>query len=185
MSKALTSYFHRLKNSIKQSVVSALTDDSEAYPRVKVEYNGKTTNAVRLSPYGLDSNPPKDAFCLLLSSQGQESVKFGLISDFLNRKKGLAEGETVLYNTVTGDYVFLKSDGSIEIVNTSGGNIKIASDGKISVLNGSDSLYDIITQLIDEVKDLKTFGSPTNHTVLPASQALLDAVQTRLDTLME
>jgi hypothetical protein len=51
----------------------------------------------------------------MLSSQGQEAVKFGIPNDFINRKKSLAEGEAALMNTKTGTWVLMKDDGTIEL----------------------------------------------------------------------
>jgi phage baseplate assembly protein V len=100
---------------IKQAFISLVTDDSTAYPQGQAGYNNKTTDYVRLSPYGLDSNPPAGSFILLLSSQSQEAVKFGVQSDFINRFKNLKAGEVALYNTLTQSVIHLKENGDIEI----------------------------------------------------------------------
>lgn len=106
---------NRFLQMIKQAYISLVTDDSSAYPKGQAGYNDKTTDFLRYSPYGLDSNPPKDAWVLLLGSQGQEAVKIGLCADFLNRKKRLKEGEATLHNTLTKSFVLLKENGSIEV----------------------------------------------------------------------
>jgi phage gp45-like len=105
----------RFLQMIKQAVITLVTSDTSDYPQGQAEYNGKTTDYTRLSPYGLDSNPPDGAWVLLLSSQGQEAVKFGIASDFLGRLKGLKKGEVALYNTVTKSFILLKENGDIEI----------------------------------------------------------------------
>lgn len=104
-----------LRQIIKQAVISLVTDDSHDYPRGQADYNGKTTEFLRYSPYGLFSNPPKGSWILLLGSQGQESTKAGLISDYLNRKKNIKEGECGLYDVKTGNLIYLKENGDIEI----------------------------------------------------------------------
>ncbi len=104
-----------LRQIIKQAVISLVTDDSHDYPRGQADYNGKTTEFLRYSPYGLFSNPPKGSWILLLGSQGQESTKAGLISDYLNRKKNVKEGECGLYDVKTGNLIYFKENGDIEI----------------------------------------------------------------------
>lgn len=119
----------KLRQIIRQAVISLLTDDTEAYPLAQVTSNGKATDIIRLSTYGVFGMPPLDSHVLLLSSQGQEAVKFGIINDFLRRKKGLKSGECGLMNTVTGTYIFLRADGKIEI------NTDIVVAGEIEAID--------------------------------------------------
>lgn len=128
---------NKLTQMIKQAVLSSVLGDGTVYPQGQASYNGKITNFVRLSPYGLCSSPPTDSLVLLLSSQAQESVKFGIVDDMLNRFKDLAEGEVVLYNYATGNYIYLKNNGDIELLTDSnvdinaGGDILAAAGGNI------------------------------------------------------
>lgn len=112
------------------------TDDSTAYPRAQVSYNGKTSNIMRLSPYGLCSNPPNDSLVLLLNLQGQESVKVGIADDILNRFKNLAQGEAVLYNTQTQSYVLMRANGDVQI--SAQGNIDADATGNITADAGGN-----------------------------------------------
>lgn len=131
--------------TIKQAYLSLVTDDSSAYPKGQAGYNDKTTDFLRYSPYGLDSNPPLNSWVLLLGSQGQEAVKIGLISDLLNRKKELKEGEAVLYNTLTKSFVLLKENGDIEVdakndlIATVAGNMAADVGGNASVNAGGNA----------------------------------------------
>ena len=100
---------------IKQAFSSAPGSDSDIYPKGQAGYSGKVTEFNRLLPYGLASLEPAGYFVLLLNSQGQEAVKFGIPSAMQNRLKGLSEGEVALFNSVTGVYVFIKADGTVEI----------------------------------------------------------------------
>ena len=121
----------RILQMIKQAVITLVTSDTSAYPQGQAEYNGKITNYTRLSPYGLDSNPPVGSSVILLSSQGQEAVKFGIASDFLGRKKELKEGEVALYNTLTQSLVLLKENGDIEISTSNlivNGNLEVTGN---------------------------------------------------------
>lgn len=104
----------RVLQMIKQAVLTG-SDDTTLYPRGQGQYNGKITEFTRLSPYGLCTRPPDNSWVVLFSSQGQESVKFGLTDDVVNRFKNLEKGEVVIYNTLTQSYIILKSNGNVEI----------------------------------------------------------------------
>lgn len=124
----------KLFKIIKQAFISAVNSDGTAYPTAQATYNEKATDVVRLSSYGLCSNPPTGSLALLLSSNGQEAVKYAVIDDMQNRFKNLAEGEVVLFNYETGNYVYLKNDGEI-LINTDG-DIKAVAGGNIEATAG-------------------------------------------------
>lgn len=105
----------KLLQKIKQAFSCCPGTDQDEYPKGQCGYNGKTSYFVRLLPYGLASLEPQGAFVLLLNSQGQESTKFGIPSAMALRKKGLQQGEVAIYNSVTGVWVFLKADGTVEV----------------------------------------------------------------------
>ncbi len=119
-------YCCKFYNMIKQAFFSFVDSDDSAYPIGQATSNRKSNKFTRLSTYGVCANPPRDSHVLLFNSQGQESNKFGILNDFINRKKNLLEGDVVLVNTITKSYVYLKSDISIEI--KSDGLVKIISD---------------------------------------------------------
>ena len=107
-------------NFIKQAYKTLVKGDTSAYPQGQSKYNDKTTDYNRLSVYGLCSNAPVGSHVLLIGSQGQESTKFGIENDFLNRLKGLKEGEVALYNTLTQSLVLLKENGDIRVTKAAG-----------------------------------------------------------------
>lgn len=127
----------RIKQMIKQAVLN-LIDDSGPYPRGQADYNGKTTDFLHVSPYGLESNPPPEGWVLLLSLQGQESAKTGFVSDFLNRIKNKVPGEVCLHNTLTGSNIFLKSNGDINIISV--GNVNLGATGGSPVARVGDTV---------------------------------------------
>ena len=104
-----------LLQKIKQAFSSNPGNDNDPYPRGQCGYSGKVANYVRILPYGLSSLEPTGYFILLFNSQGQEAVKFGIPSAMKNRLKNLSQGEVAIYNSVTGHYVYIKSDGTVEI----------------------------------------------------------------------
>lgn len=99
-------------SQIKNAFSKIPGPDDQLYPQGTASYNKKDTKFNRLLPYGLSVLEPKDTFILLLS---QKSVKFGIPSAMENRFKNLQEGEVVLYNSLEKSYIYLKSDGSIEV----------------------------------------------------------------------
>lgn len=104
-----------LLQKIKQAFSSNPGNDSDPYPRAQCGYNGKIADFVRILPYGLSSVEPEGYFILLFNSQGQEAVKFGIPSAMKNRLKNLSQGEVAIYNSVTGHYVYIKANGTVEI----------------------------------------------------------------------
>lgn len=100
---------------IKQAFSCCPGDDSSSYPTGQAQYNGKKAAFTRLLPYGLSSLEPEGYFVFLVNNQGQESSKLGIPSAMQDRKKSLKEGEVAIYNSVTGVWVFIKEDGTVEI----------------------------------------------------------------------
>lgn len=172
-----------MKQAIKQAVITAVTDDSEAYPQGQCEHNGKTINYTRLSPYGLDSNPPKDFHLLLLSSQGQEGVRFGIASNMNSRKSGLKEGEIAVYNPVTKSFVFFKENGDIEIdsqkdvVVKTKGNVVVTPGGSATIdssdvkLGGTSGLKALATEDLLTLYNTHTHPETGGTTGVPNQQA--------------
>ena len=82
---------------------------------------------------------------LVINSQGQEAVKFGIPSAMQDRLKNLKQGEVAIYNSITQTYVMLLEDGTFEI-NCDGlitGNLEINGDVTINgnlVVSGIDFL---------------------------------------------
>lgn len=81
--------------------------------------------------------------------------------------------------------------GQVKIFSTdASGQIKQAeifldNDGKIKISNSSESIKDVLFDLIDKLIALKTFGSPANHTVDPSSVTDLTAIKTRLGSILK
>jgi len=130
--------FNKFLQIIRQAYYSVVSSDISEYPQAQVTSNGKPTLITRLSTYGVVANPPLDSHVLMCQSQGQESTKFGIFNDFLRRKKGLAEGECALYNTLTGAIVYMKADGSIAIesdtsIDTETPVVNIDADTEVNV----------------------------------------------------
>lgn len=124
-----TKIWNKFRQLIRQAYYSLVSDDTSEFPQGQVTSNGKATNIVRMSVYGVFGNAPKDSHVLMFQNQGQESTKFGIFNDFLRRKKTEGEGECGLFNTLTGAIVYMKEDGSIAIESAT------SIDGKAPVVN--------------------------------------------------
>lgn len=180
----------KIKNMIRQAYYSLVDTDSSTYPQGQATVNGKPTKFTRVSVYGVCSNPPTNAHVILLNSQGQDSVKFGILNDFINRKKGLKEGEVVLFNTMAGSFIHLKEDGSIDVeadgqVNITSPKVTMSGDlqvaGKISAAGDiiADYLSTAITMLthyhLGNLGRNTTVGMVTGGSALPANNPTMDA----------
>lgn len=105
-----------MRNIIQQGFTSKTGDDSKPLPIGFLTSNGRNdAKFVPVSVYGVVSNAPSNSHVLIFNAQGQASNKFGIVNDFLNRKKNLSEGEVALFNSKTGAFVLMKADGSVLI----------------------------------------------------------------------
>jgi phage gp45-like len=95
----------------------------------------------------------------------------------------LEEGDTAVY-TGAGSWIVLREAGGIEINAKASGNITlICEEGKCYVGNGSKNICELLNGLIDEIKAIVTTGSPTSHTILPATQQQLEAYKNQVKNL--
>jgi len=118
---------------IKQAYISAVNGDSDPFPIAEVSYNSKISKAIRYSPYGLCTSAPLNSNVLLLSAHGQESLKYALTDDMQNRYKNLKEGEVVLYNYLSGSFIYLKENGDIEVECKKDEKINVVGDADVTV----------------------------------------------------
>lgn len=74
----------------------------------------------------------------------------------------------------------------VAVYTDNNGNIKIyASDrGKIFIGNKEKNLCKLMLDFIKEVKEAKTTGSPTNHTISPDTQIKLDQIVEAFKSLL-
>lgn len=69
----------------------------------------------KLGHYGYYGNAPRGSLVVILQTNGQEECLFGAEDDVNNRPRGLAEGEVMMYNTITKNAIYMKEDGNTEI----------------------------------------------------------------------
>jgi len=149
----------RLLNLIRQAVTESGYNDSSKYPLVEVSYNGKTTYAVRLSPYGLCTNPPSSSNALLLSADGQESIQYAIIDHMPKRFRNLKEGEVVVFNYISKSYIYFKANGDIDIECKNNTNINVSGD--LSATIGGDATVDVSGSLEATAGDSAVITAPT------------------------
>jgi phage gp45-like len=82
---------------------------------VQVQYLNKVTVADIVNPCGFAHNPLAGQLVILLNMQGVEDNMACIVTDQLTRTQKLSPGETILYNTMTQSFIYLKNDGSIEL----------------------------------------------------------------------
>lgn len=132
---------NKVLQMIKQAYISSVNNDSNIFPTTEVSYNLKKSKVIRFSPYGLCSNVPANSNVILLSADGQESLKYALSDDMQNRYKNLKEGEVVLYNYLSGSYIYLKENGDVKVDCKNNEIIDVVGDVDITV--GGDATIDI------------------------------------------
>ena len=116
---------------VGRAILRAL-DDTQGLQVVKISVGpGETLDGIeRIQNYGFTSVPEAPSEAVVLSVGGNRSHAIAIAVDSSsNRKKGLAPGDTCVYNGKTGDYILLNADG-----------VKIHSSGKVVVDAGTVEL---------------------------------------------
>ena len=130
----------KLRSMIKQAYHSLAGNDSSAYPTAQFAYNGKATEVVRLSPYGLCSNPPLGAMGVLFQIQGREGVKYAVTDDMLARYKNLEPGEVQIGNYATKASIKFDNDGNVIVTVTDGNLIANVTGDMTATVSGDVSM---------------------------------------------
>jgi len=110
-----------------------MVDDTQDYRYATVSGNGITQRCQLFTPYGLCANPPDKSLGITFNIQGIASNKIVLVDDPKNRKKNLSKGEVALVDYLTGNMVYLRENGQIDIETASGSKIELLSDGTIKL----------------------------------------------------
>ena len=164
-----------LKVAIAKVISSAIVN---AFRIAKVEiYPGYTKQARAFYPPGVDAAPldGKDQGLTIEVGTSGKTALIGIIP------VPLAEtGEIRIYSRDDDGNlkasIHCKKNGDIEIVST---------DGKIAIDNDAQKLKVIMNDLIKEIKDIVTIGSPSIHTIKPTTKVKFDAIDTRFNALLK
>jgi phage gp45-like len=62
--------------------------------------------------------------------------------------------------------------------------IILDTNGKIKMSNSTQSIKSIMDDIIDELIDFKTFGTPANHTTDPSTVVNLNLIKTKIGLLL-
>ena len=126
----------KITNLIKLGSITAIDSDTGMVPKAYIDSFGRTKMVHRFSPYGIDSNPPKNSMTIGLNINGNASEEAVLSQDIINRIKGLKEGEVVIHNTKAQSYTFYKENGDVDLVCPGDSNVSI-SGSKVETVGGS------------------------------------------------
>ena len=110
------------KYGIKTLAIQDVEDN--VIQQMQINSYGHIKNCGRLGQYGLYGNAPKNSFVIVMQINGQEENLFGIEDDVNNRPRGLKEGEVMIFNTMTKNYIYLKEDGNTECYAKKDMNIK-------------------------------------------------------------
>lgn len=121
----------------------------------------------KLGHYGFYGNAPVGSLVVAIQANGQEECLYGAEDDVNNRPRGLKEGEVMMYNTVTKNYIYLDAEGNCNVyakkdmqlqvegsvsINcpniTINGNLNVTgtvSAGVVSAGNGATGTGDVVT----------------------------------------
>lgn len=119
-----------VSNMTKSGIKTLAIPDTEedVIQKMQVKLYDALKNCGRLGQYGLYGNAPKGSFVIIMQINGQEEVLYGIEDDVNNRPRNLKEGEVMLFNTVTKNYVYLKEDGSTEIFTKTNLELKVTGN---------------------------------------------------------
>lgn len=119
------------------------SDDSGNLQQGVFAYMGSTPKGQIFIPYGVLMNPPEGSQVAVFSQNGQESNAIGLASDPKNRTiRNLEPGEYGISNYITGDYLLMKADGTVELTTSkltivTGGVTVTIDDNGLAIIGGS------------------------------------------------
>lgn len=89
-------------------------EESNVIQQLQVKLYDAIKKCGKLGQYGLYSNAPSGSFVIIMQVNGQEEVLFGIEDDVNNRPRNLKEGEVMLYNTLTKNYIYFSADGKTQ-----------------------------------------------------------------------
>ena len=154
-----------IKALIKLCSIKKNSSDTETYPSSQIQYLGSVADAVQIQPYGLTSRPPDTkSMGVMFNIQAQEQNRMFIAFCSKLRKRGLKAGETVLENMLSGGYLHLKSDGTLEInipkdlVETVK-NINVTSSGNVTLSAASGTVTVTAAAVVVTSASVVTTGS--------------------------
>lgn len=133
-------------NLTRMAIKSLCIEDTEAtengenknpIPQMQTQSYDAVKQCGKLGHYGYYGNAPRGSLVVVLQANGQEECLFGAEDDVNNRPRGLAEGEVMMYNTITKNFIYMKTDGNTEVYTQNNLAINITKDNIINILGNS------------------------------------------------
>ncbi len=92
----------------------------------------------KLGHYGYYGNAPKNSLVVVIQANGQEECLYGAEDDVNNRPRGLKEGEVMVYNTLTKNYIYLDEEGNTRVYAKKDMKLKVEGAVSITVVGNAD-----------------------------------------------
>ena len=123
-----------------------------------------------------DKDNEENLFTLNVNADGSCSLKSAKVNASIN-----AEGTISLANENAsvsidkdGVLTFTNGDNGATVTISNNGNVTITTKGKFTFSNDKTNLKAVFEQLLEELKQLKTVGSPSTQQTSPATAGKLD-----------
>lgn len=165
----------RLRNLFQPSEFHRRYADGRIQVRT---YNDKVMEKAEAFPYGFYAKAKNGR--ALVFCQGGDTGSFEIFPLLPGngvKPPELREGDTALY-TASGGWIVCRDKGGVEIHAAGTG-------GKLYFGNDVTNMCNVLIGVIDEIKALVTTGSPASHTIMPASQASLEAYKQQVRNLLQ
>lgn len=120
-----------MSNQIKTAIKTKTSNDDNTLQKLQVQLFDAVKSISKLGVYGLYTNAPKGSFVVVIQSNGQEEVLFGIEDDVNNRPRGLKEGEVMLYNTLTQNYLYMDAEGNTKVYVKK--DFNLTADGEVNI----------------------------------------------------
>lgn len=127
-------------NLTKLAIKSMPIPDTEAtekgenknpIPQMQIQSYDAVKNCGKLGHYGYYGNAPKGSLVMVIQANGQEECLFGAEDDVNNRPRGLKEGEVMMYNTLTKNYIYFDEEGNTRVYAKK--DMKLDVEGAVSI----------------------------------------------------
>lgn len=165
----------KLTNTISKVLSSAVENGLRL---LKIElYPGYTLGKTRMFfPPGISATPIKNEQGLMMPSGTDGQIAFlGTLT-----KEVVEEGEIKIYSRDEDGNVkanmYFKKDGNVDLV---------SDGGKFALDNESEKFKTILNDLVKEIKDIVTIGSPSSHTITIATKTKFDTLNNRINNLFK
>jgi phage gp45-like len=92
----------------------------------------------KLGHYGYYGNAPKNSLVVVIQANGQEECLYGVEDDVNNRPRNLKEGEVMVYNTLTKNYIYFDEEGNTRVYAKKDMKMKVEGAVSITVVGNAD-----------------------------------------------